>query len=473
MVESAATPVQDPCIQPARRVHVITYGCQMNVHDSRRIVQVLGGHGYAETQDPALADLILVNTCSVRDRPEKKVMGTLTRLAPLKQNNPGLVLGVCGCVAQQHGPDLLAKVPWLDLVFGPDNIKDLPELLGRVSEGGRVANTMHMERTAYDFPDVDASAEPGPTAFLTVMKGCDRFCAYCIVPFVRGREVSKSPERIEAEAVALVAGGVREITLLGQNVNSYGRGLPEPVEFVDLLDRLDRIPGLRRLRFVTSHPADAGDRLLDAFGRLPSLAESLHLPLQSGSDRILAAMNRGYTAARFLDRVERVRAACPDVALSTDIIVGFSGETEDDFRETIRVVQAARFDQMYSFKYSPRPGTRAALRDDDVSPEDKARRLAELQALQDRITAERMLRLSGRIEEVLVEGPSRDQAARGAGRRAAPGTIEWFGRTRTNFVVNFLVEQSELDRKGRLALVRIDEVLAHCFRGTLVEWVRD
>jgi tRNA-2-methylthio-N6-dimethylallyladenosine synthase len=469
MIEAPATSIPEACDPASRRVHIITYGCQMNAFDSRRIAQVLRGRGYVETPDPAMADLVLINTCSVRDRPEKKVLGTLSRLLPLKEAHPGVAFGVCGCVAQQHGRDLLKRVPYLDLVFGTDNVADLPALLDRVAAGERVAFTEVMPRTDYAFVDVDPAIERGPCAFLTIMKGCDRFCAYCIVPSVRGREVSKTPERVVAEVRALVDAGVREVTLLGQNVNSYGKGLDEPADFVSLLERVAAVPGLARLRFVTSHPADADDRMLDAFGRLPVLAEALHLPLQSGSDRILAAMRRGYTLDAYLAKVARVRAACPDIALSTDMIVGFPGETDADFQASMDALEAARFDAMFSFKYSPRPGTTAARLADDVPEPVKVARLAALQALQDRIGAERMTRFQDRVEEVLVEGPSRDQASVERSGRIAAGMVEYFGRTRTGMVVNFAVPRGTPDPTGRLLHVRVDEVLVHSLRGVAVE----
>ncbi len=471
MIEAVATSVQEACEPASRRVHIITYGCQMNVFDSRRIAQVLRGRGYAETADPAMADLVLINTCSVRDRPEKKVLGTLSRLLPLKQARDGVLFGVCGCVAQQHGRDLLKRLPYLDLVFGTDSIAELPVLLDRVEAGERVAFTTVMPREDYAFVDVDPTLEQGPSAFLTIMKGCDRFCAYCIVPSVRGREVSKLPDRVVAEVRALVDSGVREVTLLGQNVNAYGKGLAEIVDFVSLLERVAAVPGLARLRFVTSHPADADDRMLDAFGRLSVLAEALHLPLQSGSDRILAAMRRGYTLETYLAKVARLRVACPDIALSTDMIVGFPGETDDDFQASMRALAEAQYDQMYSFKYSPRPGTTAARLPDDVPEPVKAERLAALQGLQDRITTERMTRFQDRIEEVLVEGPSRDQGSPERVGRIAAGMLEWFGRTRTGMVINFPASMGTPNPTGRLVHVRVDEVLVHSLRGTVVDGV--
>ncbi|NOZ02499.1 MAG: tRNA (N6-isopentenyl adenosine(37)-C2)-methylthiotransferase MiaB [Deltaproteobacteria bacterium] len=440
----------------SRFVHIITYGCQMNVFDTHRILQVLRPLGYRETDDPAMADLILLNTCSVRDRPEQKVIGTVTRLKPLKESRPDMMMGVCGCVGQQHGRALLDRLPWLDLVFGTDNILDLPDMLAATHKGRRVANTRRMKRREYEFVGVDPAVERGPTAFLTIIKGCDKVCTYCIVPRVRGREVSKPADVVEAEVRSLVASGVRDVTLLGQNVNSYGKDLQDGPDFTGLLERLDGIPGLSRLRFVTSHPADADQGMLECFGRLPRLAEYLHLPVQSGSNRILKLMRRGYTVREYLRCIDTARKASPDIAVSTDFIVGFPGETDEDHRMSLDLIRAVRFDAIFSFKYSPRPGTRAVRMEDDVPEEVKAARLLELQTLQDGIMAERMSRFLGRVEEVLVEGPSR-----------ASG-FEWMGRTRTNRIVNFPPPEGASIGPGDLVDVRIDEIKAHSLRGTVL-----
>jgi tRNA-2-methylthio-N6-dimethylallyladenosine synthase len=298
------------------------------------------------------------------------------------------------------------------------------------------------------------------------MKGCDRFCSYCIVPTVRGREVSKPVQLVLDEAKALIDGGVREITLLGQNVNSYGKGLADAIPFVTLLEKIAALPGLYRLRFVTSHPADADERLLDAIGSIPNLAHALHLPLQSGSDRILEAMRRGYTFESYLKKVERVKAACPDVALSTDMIVGFPGETDADFQKSLDALAAVQYEGMFSFKYSPRPGTRAAQMPDDVPEAVKVERLAQLQALGDEIAAQRMARYHGRVEEVLVEGISRNQASLDRVDSIPEGMIEYYGRLSTGVVVNFTMPNDAPDPIGTLTMVRIDEVLVHSLRGT-------
>ena len=435
------------------RVHVITYGCQMNVFDTRRIIQVLQPLGYQETDDPVMADLILLNTCSVREKPEQKAIGTITRLKPLKEARPGLVLGVCGCVGQQHGRALLDRVPWLDLVFGTDNIRDLPGLLESVHQGRRVGHVRRMARKEYEFVRVEPAAETGPTAFLTIIKGCDKVCTFCIVPHVRGREISKPADLVIREVESLVSAGVREVTLLGQNVNSYGKDRPEGPDFPELLERVNGVTGLARIRFVTSHPADADQKMMECFGRLPKLAEYLHLPVQSGSDAVLKRMRRGYSIRDFRDKIAMARRSCPDIALSTDFIVGFPGETEDDFRMSLDLIREVGFDANFSFKYSPRPRTRAIRMNDDVPEEVKAARLEELQDLQDGIMAFRMARFLDRVEEVLVEGTSKAR------------DFEWMGRTRTNRVVNFPPPTDGGVGPGDMVRVRIDRILAHSLRG--------
>lgn len=442
------------------RVHVITYGCQMNVFDSRRMVQILGHDGWTETSDPALADAILINTCSVRDRPEQKVLSTLARLKPLKDAKPDMVFGVTGCVARQHGAALLNRVKSLDLVLGPDEVGRVAEAVAEARDGRRLALVDDIPHDELVFPQVDPVYEPGPTAFLTIIKGCENHCAYCIVPQVRGREVSKPFDQVLSEASALVAGGVREITLLGQNVNAYGQDRPGSPRFARLVESVSAIDGLQRLRFVTSHPADADDAMLDLFGRLPNLAEYLHLPVQAGSDYVLARMNRGYDVASYLNRIDRVRKACPDIAISTDIIVGFPGETREDFEGTLEVLRQVQYDLMFSFKYSPRPGTLSARWPDDVPSGEKTARLAELQALGDEIATRRIARYAGRTESVLVEGPSRDQMS---GRVRTAGR-EWMGRARSNVVINF-PEDGRPVKAGDVVDVVVDEVMVHSLRG--------
>jgi tRNA-2-methylthio-N6-dimethylallyladenosine synthase len=460
-------PVPSDSPHPPRYVHVQTFGCQMNVYDTDRIFQALEPFNYTPTDDPARANLILLNTCSVRDKAEQKMMSQLGRLAPLKEYNDDLVLGVAGCVAQQEGDRLLKKIPYLDLVFGPDHVQELPQLLDRVrSEEGRVSETTFFKRKNYEFIE----AKPRETSekvseFVTIMKGCDKVCTFCIVPFTRGREVSKSHELIVKEVENLVAVGVKEVTLLGQNVNSYGKDKDREVHFDELLRAVDQIEGLERVRFTTSHPMDCTDGLVNCFGELRTLAEYFHLPVQSGSDRVLEAMRRHYTIDHYRDRVARLRDRAPDMALSTDIIVGFPGESEAEFEETMALLKEVRYDSIFAFKYSQRPGTKAAEMEDTVSEPEKTRRLDEVLKLQNQITAEKMMTYAGKTLEVLVEGPSRSVDK---GQSA-----EWqmMGRTRTNVIVNFRVPMGDFwsnRLKGQLVHIRIDQPKAHSLYGQMV-----
>lgn len=450
---------------PDRFVYIQTFGCQMNVADTDRIFQVLAPLRYQPTSDPSRADLILLNTCSVRDKAEQKMLSELGRLASLKDYNAELVLGVAGCVAQQEGARLLDKVPYLDLVMGPDNIAQLPEILDRVRLGGvRVAETTFANRKDYEFIETIPQSVGKVSEFITIMKGCDKVCTFCIVPFTRGREVSKPAELIVREVETLVASGMRDVTLLGQNVNSYGKDRERQPHFAELLRAVDAVPGLERLRFTTSHPTDCTDELIDCFGELRTLCESFHLPVQCGSDRVLEAMRRPYTIEHYLGRVARLRERVPNIGLTTDIIVGFPGETEADFEATLELLRQVRYDSIYSFKYSPRPGTRAATMEDDVPDAEKSRRLAEVQRLQDVIYDEILNTYAGKTLEILVEGPSR-KASRGG-----EAALQLCGRTRSNIVVNFPVPMADLVSRrwiGKLAAVRVEKVLSHTLFGTL------
>ncbi|TNF32827.1 MAG: tRNA (N6-isopentenyl adenosine(37)-C2)-methylthiotransferase MiaB [Deltaproteobacteria bacterium] len=438
----------------------------MNVNDTDRIMQVLAPHNYRPTDDPAQASLILLNTCSVRDKAEQKMLSQLGRLAPLKEYNDDLVLGVAGCVAQQEGERLLKKVPYLDLVFGPDHIAELPELVARAREHERVSETTFTKRKAFTFIEAEPREETRVSEFVTIMKGCDKVCSFCIVPFTRGREVSKPADAVVREVERLVAAGAREVTVLGQNVNSYGKDLQGDriPTFAELLRRIDAIEGLERLRFTTSHPMDAIDDLVACFGELPSLCEFFHLPVQSGNDRVLREMRRFYTVAEYEETVAALRRQSPGIALSTDIIVGFPGETDAEFEDTLALLARVRYDTIFAFKYSPRPGTRASEMDDTVPEPVKRERLARVLALQDAITRERMEAYVGETVEVLVEGPSR-MASKGQAAR-----WQLMGRTRTNVIVNFPVPLGEFwsDRWiGKLARVNVEEAKSNSLYGTL------
>ena len=399
-----------------RAFHIRTYGCQMNELDSELIAGGLIEAGLRAASGIEAADVVVINTCTVRDSAERKALGLLGLLARRKrERQPDLVLAICGCVAQAQGGALLERVPELDVVCGTRRIQDLPDLIRRAIEK-RVRVVDVADGNMADLRTEGAARSGRVKAFVAVMRGCDNYCSYCVVPYVRGREVSRPPGEIVAEVRHLVERGVKEVTLLGQNVNSYGRGLDDEIDFAELLGRVSAVEGLRRLRFVTSHPKDISDRLIGAMAGLPVVCEYLHFPAQAGSDAVLERMNRGYTRAQYLGLVEKLRARVPGIALSTDLIVGFPGETVAEFEETVSLVETVRYDGAFMFKYSPRPGTAAAELDDDVPLDVKKARLARLLALQDEISLGKNRALIGRRIEVLVEGPSRKNAARHAGR---------------------------------------------------------
>ncbi|MFT7621263.1 MAG: tRNA-2-methylthio-N6-dimethylallyladenosine synthase [Myxococcota bacterium] len=438
----------------------------MNIYDTERILQVLKPHNYAATDDESKADLILLNSCAVREDTSQKMMSQLGRFAPLKDHNPDLVLGVAGCVAQQEGAALLRKSRHLDLVFGPDNIASLPEMIERARAGGErvVETSMHKKVTGYDFIKAEPQHDGRSTAMVTVMKGCNKVCSYCIVPRVRGRELSKPVDEVVAEVARYVEHGVKEVVLLGQNVNSYGHDRKDGVLFCDLLDAVDAVEGLERLRFTTSHPWDCSDDLIARFdGRLSTLCECFHLPVQSGSDRILEGMRRGYTAEEYIAHADRLRATCPDLVLTTDIIVGFPGETEEDFQRTLDLLERVRFDGIFAYKYSERSGTGAAKLADDVPVAVKKERLQRVLKLKNIHHAKSLTRYADQVVEVLVEGPSPASLR--------PGTApQLTGRTRTNVTVNFPVPDLKLGAwrwVGQLANVRVTQVLPHCLNGEI------
>ncbi len=436
---------------PKKKLFIRTFGCQMNVADSEHMAQALA-LDYDLTDRPEEADLYLINTCAIRRKSEEKVLSLLGGLKALKQRRPRLILGVGGCVAQQEGARLLGLAPHLNLVFGTKGVSRLPELVRRAAAGERLVDVS----LGPGFPTLPPRRWPAAPVqtLVTIMQGCDNFCTYCLVPYVRGREVSRPPDAILQEVADFLAAGGREVTLLGQNVNSYGRGLPEAITFAGLLRRLAELPGLQRLRFATSHPRDLSAELMAAFGELPALCEHLHLPVQSGSNRILAGMNRGYTREDYLKKAARMRQQCPGIALSTDLIVGFPGETEADFTQTLELMREAAFEQAFSFKYSPRPQTRAAALAEQVPEEIKAERLIRLQELQDELTRRAHARLVGQEQEVLVEGPSKRSDE------------ELAGRLRTNQIVNFLGPRELV---GSLVPVEILEAHPHSLKGRRAE----
>ena len=364
-----------------KKLYVKTFGCQMNVYDSERMTTALGATGYEATLVPEEADLILLNTCHIREKAAEKVYSDLGRLKPLKLAKPDLKIGVAGCVAQAEGAEIMRRQPMVDIVVGPQAYHRLPEMARNADLGQKVLDTDFPPEDKFDHLPRGPKMQRAPAAFLTVQEGCDKFCAFCVVPYTRGAEVSRPVDRILEEARDLIDRGVREITLLGQNVNAYhGQGAGGDWTLARLIRELAKLDGLKRIRFTTSHPNDMGDDLIDAHGEVDKLMPYLHLPVQSGSDKILKAMNRKHTAESYMKLVEKIRAARPDILLSSDFIVGFPGETEADFRDTMALVKAVGYGQAYSFKYSPRPGTPAAERT-EVPDVDKSDRLARLQAV--------------------------------------------------------------------------------------------
>lgn len=409
-----------------KTVYLETFGCQMNVVDSERIIDLLAQIGYRQVDAADQADLVLLNTCSVRDRAERKVYGHLGRFKPIKDRRPGLIIGVGGCVAQQEGEKLLEKVPYLDLVFGTHNVHKLPEMVLKAEdEGGRFRETEFLDRETRLNLFPSRTGSNAVTRFVTIMQGCDNFCSYCIVPHVRGREISRPSGEVLEEIAALAADGVREVTLIGQNVNSYGLREEGELGFAGLLEEVNRIDGIERIRFTTSHPRDVSDELVECFARLEKLCRHIHLPVQSGSNGILERMNRGYTREHYLDLIERFRRARPDIRFSTDIIVGFPGETEDDFNRTLDLVERVGFADAYTFLYSRRPGTAAAELEDGLSAEARQERFDRLVALQQEISYAFWSDDVNRVLPILVEGESRQ------------GDGQLFGRTTWNRIVNF------------------------------------
>ncbi|MEF8792625.1 tRNA (N6-isopentenyl adenosine(37)-C2)-methylthiotransferase MiaB [Thiohalorhabdus sp.] len=442
-----------------KKLYIRTFGCQMNEHDSTRMVDLLAEElDVTTTQDPTEADILLLNTCSVREKPQEKVFSELGRWRPVKESRPGTVIGVGGCVAQQEGDRIRQRAPYVDVVFGPQTIHRLPQMIAE-------AEQQQSAVVDVDFPEIEKFDHlPAPRverarAFVTIMEGCDKFCTFCVVPYTRGRELSRPFDDVLAEAFELAQQGVREITLLGQNVNGY-RGVMEDGTEADLgllLHYLAGIPGIDRLRFTTSHPNEFGDGLIEAFREVPELVSHLHLPVQTGSDRLLARMHRNHTRAEFLDKVARLREARPDIAIGSDFIVGFPGETQEDFADTLDLVAEADLDASFSFKYSPRPGTLAAEIPDDVPEAVKAERLSILQNRLNQQAMEKSRALVGQRRSVLVEGSSRKDAD------------ELMGRTPCNRIVNFSAPPEYI---GRLATVAVTEALPNSLRGELAEEAR-
>ncbi len=444
-------------------LYIETFGCQMNDRDSEIMVQLLEQAGYLLCQDIANADAIIVNTCSIRGKAEQKAYSLLGSLRRIKENHPTLIIAATGCVAQQEGKKMLSRMGHIDLVIGPQGIYDLPRLFADIRQSQSATSSASQVITPQDsqfhippfLPDLKHGN--GHKRFVTIMQGCNNFCTYCIVPFARGREVSRSKEDIVAEASHLIDLGVKEITLLGQNVNSYGNDQdPEQrTTFAELLRAVAALPGLVRLRFTTSNPKDLSPALMDCFKDLPNLCHHFHLPLQSGSDTILSRMNRKYDRAGYLNLVKGLRQACPDLAITTDIIVGFPDESDDNFQDTMDLMEEVRYNAAFSFIYSNRPPARSCDFPDTISLEVKKQRLAIFQQRQKEISLERNQEYIGQIMELMVEGESKS------------GHGQWSGRAQYNQIVNF--NSTTTYTPGDLVQVKITEGLQNSLRGELVE----
>ncbi len=430
----------------------------MNVHDSQQMAQLLSDAGYTATDDAGRADIIIINTCSVREKAAQKVYSQLGRLKKLKRMRPGLIMGVAGCLAQEHGTEFFRRFGYLDLVLGTHNIHRLPEMIKEITNTqSRIVETAFHEsvrslgiRTLPPGGDV--------SAYVTIMQGCNNFCSYCIVPYVRGREESRDSVDIIDEIKLLADSGIREVTLLGQNVNSYGKTCDGEIDFPTLLRRINDIEGIERIRFTTSHPKDLSDDLVRCFADLDKLCEHIHLPVQSGSDYVLKEMKRGYTAEDYLVKIGMLKDVCPDISITSDIIVGFPGEGDDDFEKTIDLMKEVRFDNTFSFKYCDRRGTASELYEGKVEEKIKGDRLSTLQALQEQHSLESNRSLKGKVEDVLIEGVSTNNEA------------DITGRTRGNKIVNL---PGGADLIGRTVRVRIVRAYTHSLRGEMVEGERN
>lgn len=421
----------------------------MNHYDSERMGLMLASLNYLPTEDMEQADLILLNTCTIRAKAEQKAFSFLGRLRPLKQKKPDLIIGVGGCVAQQEGEHLLERVPHVDLVFGTHALFRLPSLIAKIKkQRERICDTAFS--TTLDEPDLVGAGTRRTTAFVTIMRGCDNFCTYCVVPYVRGRETSRPPTAIIREVKSLVRNGVREVTLLGQNVNSYGKKEAFSCNFPELLEKVNAIEGLKRIRFTTSHPKDLSDDLIEAMASLPKMCPHIHLPVQSGSDRIIKRMNRKYTIKNYMEKVSRLKKAIPHVAITSDIIVGFPGETEEDFEATLALMHEVDYDTIFSFKYSDRPNAPSTRFPDKIPEEIKQRRLEHLQRLQAETTLGKNNAMVGTTQEVLVEGFSKNTNS------------QLTGRTMCNKIINIEAPQSLI---GKLVPVTVEKAYKHCLVG--------
>ncbi len=444
----------------AKKLYIKTFGCQMNEYDSAKMADVLAAaDGYEQTSDPNEADLILFNTCSVREKAQEKVFSDLGRVRPIKIGRPDVLIGVGGCVASQEGATIVARAPYVDIVFGPQTLHRLPAMLAKRRESGRPQLDISFPAIE-KFDHLPPARVEGNSAYVSIMEGCSKYCSFCVVPYTRGEEVSRPLEDVLTEVAELTSQGVKEVTLLGQNVNAYRAPTDvtdsggEGADFALLLEYVAAMPGIERIRYSTSHPKEFTQRLIDLYAREPKLVNHVHLPVQSGSDRVLAAMKRGYTALEYKSIVRRLRRARPGISITSDFIVGFPGETEEDFAATMQLIDEVGFDNSFSFLYSPRPGTPAATLQDDTPAKIKAERLARLQAAiqaHETVIGKNMV---GTVQRVMVEGTAKKNAG------------ELAGRTDNNRIINFC---GPSERIGSFMQVRVTGNLAHSLRGEAVE----
>ena len=441
----------------AKKLYIETHGCQMNEYDSSRMVDLLGEHQALELTDKAEdADVILLNTCSIREKAQEKVFSQLGRWRELKQDNPQLVIGVGGCVASQEGAAIRDRAPYVDVVFGPQTLHRLPEMI----DAARTTQTPQVDISFPEIEKFDRLPEPrvdGPSAYVSIMEGCSKYCTFCVVPYTRGEEVSRPLDDVLGEIIHLAENGVQEVTLLGQNVNGY-RGENRDggiTDFAELLYLVAAIDGIERIRYTTSHPLEFSDALIQAHAEIPELVKFVHLPVQSGSDRVLAAMKRNHTALEYKSRIRKLKAAVPDICISSDFIVGFPGETDKDFEQTLKLIEDVGFDFSFSFVYSSRPGTPAADLADETTDEVKKQRLQILQARINQQGFEISRRMVGSTQRILVTDYSKKD----------PGMLQ--GRTENNRIVNFRCDNPQLI--GQFANVHIEDALPHSLRGTLLD----
>ncbi|OUV03689.1 MAG: tRNA (N6-isopentenyl adenosine(37)-C2)-methylthiotransferase MiaB [Betaproteobacteria bacterium TMED82] len=436
----------------SKKLHIKTFGCQMNEYDSLKIRALLKeSNDLDNTPTPKEADIILLNTCSVREKAQEKMFSDLGRIKNLKSSNPDLLIGVGGCVASQEGKDILKRAPYVDLIFGPQSLHKIPEMIAKKKKTGK-------SQVDISFPEIEKfdnlprDKESRVTAFVSIMEGCSKYCSFCVVPYTRGTEFSRPVLSVIEEIFELSKNGIREITLLGQNVNAYFDE-NKKLDFSGLLELISEIHSIKRIRFTSSHPKEVTTSLIQAYSRLPKLANQLHLPVQSGSDKILCAMKRGYTAIEYKSLIRKIRKLRPGISVSSDFIVGFPGETEEDFEKTLELVQSINFDGSYSFMYSDRPGTPASSIPDKVSDAIKLKRLQKLQRLLDDLSQAHCKKMLGGNETVLVEGVSKRNG------------YELTGRTENNRVVNF---QGDKKLIGNFVKVKITEVRRHTLKGNLI-----